>query len=72
MDDFRFRFNVFWSAEDHEFVGRCLEFPSLSWLAPSAGEALTGISRLVADTIEDMKHTEETVPGAVPRVLKRA
>lgn len=33
---------VTWSAEDGEFVATCLEFPSLSWLAPTQIEALRG------------------------------
>jgi hypothetical protein len=38
-------------------VGLCQEFPSLSWLAPTAHEAIAGIERLVDDVIADMAAT---------------
>ena len=51
-----------WSAEDGEHVGLCAEFPSLSWLAATPGEALSGIQRLVADSLDDMLTNGEPVP----------
>ena len=36
-----------WSEEDGEFVATCGDYPSLSWLAPTEGEALLGICNLV-------------------------
>ncbi len=36
---------VTWSVEDQEFVATCLEFPSLSWLAATQVDALTGLER---------------------------
>ena len=44
---------VIWSAEDGEYVGLCVELPSLSWLAPSRAAALVGIRHLVADVVAD-------------------
>jgi hypothetical protein len=35
--------------EDEEYVGLFVEFPSLSWLAPTPQEALEGIRQVVAD-----------------------
>lgn len=46
-------FRVIWSAEDNEYVGLCDSYQSLSWLAPTAEEALAGILRLVADMNAD-------------------
>ncbi|WP_419950943.1 type II toxin-antitoxin system HicB family antitoxin [Candidatus Palauibacter sp.] len=40
----------------------CVEFPSLSWLAPTPEEALTGIQRVVRDCLEDMRRSGETPP----------
>lgn len=51
-----------WSPEDNEYVGLVAEFPSLSWLAPTAAEAVEGASRLVDDILADMKDTGETPP----------
>lgn len=38
---------VEWSEEDQEYVGLCVQYPSLSWLAPTYVEALQGIKALV-------------------------
>ena len=53
-----YTYRITWSAEDGEHVGLCAEFPSLSWLAATPGEALSGIRRLVAD----MRTNGEPVP----------
>jgi predicted RNase H-like HicB family nuclease len=47
-------FEVVWSEQDGEFVGRCVDFPSLSWLAATQEEALRGIRALVAEVIADL------------------
>jgi hypothetical protein len=39
-----------WSAEDNEYVGRCRQYPSLSWLDADELEAIIGIMKLVAET----------------------
>jgi len=62
MNANRYTYRVTWSEEDGEFVGLCVEFPSLSWLAPSQAEALSGIVAVVADMISDMRKTGEHVP----------
>lgn len=46
-------YRVEWSPEDNEFVGLVAEFPSLSWLAPTEGEALRGIADLVEQIVAD-------------------
>jgi len=60
-----YTYRVTWSAEDNEHVGLCAEFPSLSWLAPTPEEALSGIRRVVADAVADMKASGEQVPEAL-------
>ena len=59
----RYTYRVTWSAEDEEYVGLCLEFPLLSWLAESADEAFSGIRALVRDLLADMESTGETPPA---------
>ena len=58
----RYTYRVAWSAEDAEYVGLCAEFPSLSWLAPASDDALSGILRLVAECVADMRAAGETPP----------
>jgi predicted HicB family RNase H-like nuclease len=60
-----YTYRVTWSAEDNEHVGLCAEFPSLSWLAPTPEKALSGIRRVVADAVTDMKASGEPVPEAL-------
>ena len=57
-----YTYRITWSAEDGEHAGLCAEFPSLSWLAPTPGEALSGIRRLVCDCVSDMRTNGEPVP----------
>ncbi|MCZ7673548.1 MAG: type II toxin-antitoxin system HicB family antitoxin [Chloroflexi bacterium] len=54
-----------WSEEDEEYVGLCVEFPSLSWLAESPEEALHGIRQVVANVVADMEANNEPVPEAL-------
>jgi predicted RNase H-like HicB family nuclease len=60
MDKYTYR--VMWSEEDGEYVGLCAEFPSLSWLAKTQEDALTGIRKTVQQVIRDMKSTGEPIP----------
>ena len=64
MND-HYTYRITWSAEDSEHVGLCAEFPSLSWLAPTPEEALSGIQRLVRECLADMHTTGETVPESI-------
>ena len=48
-----------------EHVGLCVEFPSLSWLAPTPAKALSGIQRLVRECLKDMQATGESVPEPI-------
>ena len=60
--DDRYTYRVTWSEEDKEHVGLCVEFPSLSWLAPTPEAALRGIRRAVADVVADLVASDEPVP----------
>lgn len=61
-DAMHYGYRVVWSPEDQEFVGSCLEFPSLSWLAATQDEALRGIRDLVTEVVSDLGSTGEDVP----------
>jgi predicted HicB family RNase H-like nuclease len=58
----RYIYRIMWSVEDKEFVGLCVEFPSLSWLAASPELALKGIRKVVEEAIKDMKNCGESPP----------
>ncbi|MBI4828595.1 MAG: type II toxin-antitoxin system HicB family antitoxin [Nitrospinae bacterium] len=57
-----YTYRVSWSREDGEYVGVCLEFPSLSWLAKSPEGALRGIRKVAGGAVEDMRKTGEAIP----------
>ena len=61
----RYTYRVTWSEDDNEYVGLCAEFPSLSWLAKTPEAALKGVRMVVADVVEDMHHTGETIPDPI-------
>jgi len=58
----RYTYRVTWSEEDQEYVGLCVEFPSMSWLDKSQEKALLGIRKVVAETVMDLKRSKEPVP----------
>lgn len=62
MDGPHYAFRASWSPVDGEYVGLVDEFPSLSWLAPTAGEAVAGVERLVEDILADMLQAGESPP----------
>ena len=61
----RYTYRVTWSEDDSEYVGLCAELPSLSWLEETPEKALTGIRKLVKETVADLKRSKETVPEAI-------
>jgi predicted RNase H-like HicB family nuclease len=58
----RYTYRVTWSEEDQEYVAMCAEFPSLSWLAETQEEALSGIRVLVKECLSDMEENGELAP----------
>ena len=58
----RYTYRVTWSAEDQEYLGTCIEFPSLSWLDEDEDEAFRGIRKLVREVIADMRANGEAIP----------
>lgn len=65
----RYTYRVTWSHEDEEYVGLCVEFPSLSWLANSQEVALQGIRNVVVEVVSDMQSINEPIPQ--PLATKR-
>ena len=57
-----YTYRVTWSEEDKEYLGLCIEFPSLSWLAKTPEMALKGIRETVSDVIKDIKKSGEEIP----------
>ena len=57
-----YTYRVTWSAEDEEHLGLCAEFPSLSWLAQTPEDALSGIRKTVAKVVSDMRSNGEPIP----------
>jgi predicted RNase H-like HicB family nuclease len=62
MNPNHYTYRVTWSSEDNEHLGLCTEFPSLSWLAPTPEDALTGIWQLVREVVADMQDHGEALP----------
>jgi predicted HicB family RNase H-like nuclease len=58
----KYEYAVWWSEEDLEYVGTCIEFPSLSWLDKNRVKALNGIVHLVEEVVQDMERTGESIP----------
>ena len=58
----RYTYRVTFSEEDNEYVGLCVEFPSLSWLELTPEDALRGIRQVVADSVADLNQNGEPVP----------
>ena len=58
----KYEYSVWWSEEDQEYVGTCVEFPSLSWLAEDRTSALDGIVQLVDEVVNDMLTAGEQIP----------
>jgi predicted HicB family RNase H-like nuclease len=65
----RYTYRITWSEDDREFVGLCIEFPSLSWLARSPESALKGIRRAVKKAVQDMEKNGEVPPTPISRKL---
>ncbi len=57
-----YTYRVTWSTEDREYLGHCLEFPSLTWLASEPTSAFAGIRHLVHEALRDMRTIGETPP----------
>ncbi len=62
MNADHYTYRVTWSPEDGEYLGLCVELPSLSWLAATPVEALSGIRQVATEAVADMQANGEPVP----------
>ena len=65
LENDRYTYRVTWAEEDNEYVGLCVEFPSLSWLASTPEAALEGIRQVTADVVADLDASGELVPEPI-------
>ena len=63
LKDDRYTYRITWSPEDQEYVGLCVEFPSLSWLSNDPEPALKGIRKLVSEVLDEMTSKGEAPPA---------
>lgn len=61
----KYTYRITWSEDDNEYVGLCVEFPSLSWLAKTPEKALGGIRKVVSEVIFDMNKNDEKIPEPI-------
>ncbi|MBF2007133.1 MAG: type II toxin-antitoxin system HicB family antitoxin [Chlorogloeopsis fritschii C42_A2020_084] len=61
----RYTYKITWSKEDQEYVGLCIEFPSLSYLHENRVAALEGIENLVKNVVADMEANGEMIPEPI-------
>ena len=62
LENDHYTYRVTWSEDDSEYVGLCVEFPSLSWLSETPESALIGIRKVVGEVVLDMKQNGEKIP----------
>ncbi len=65
LENDRYTYRVTWSEEDNEYVGLCVEFPSLSWLASTPEAALEGVRQVTADVVADLDTSGELAPEPI-------
>ncbi|MBF0207137.1 MAG: toxin-antitoxin system HicB family antitoxin [Oligoflexia bacterium] len=61
----KYTYRVTWSEEDNEFVGLCLEFPSLSALAQTPEAALKEIRFVVKECVCSLLKEKAYIPEAI-------
>ncbi|GHD06278.1 type II toxin-antitoxin system HicB family antitoxin [Zhihengliuella salsuginis] len=57
-----YRYSVMWSPEDEAYVATVAEFASLSWIADSKAEALSGLEAMLEDVVADLVANGEEIP----------
>ena len=66
-----YTYQVTFSKADREFVGLCLEFPSLSWLADTPEAALNGIRQLVCESTTDLEARSKAIQKPLEPLRKK-
>ena len=58
-----YTYRVTWSQEDSEYLGLCLEFPSLSWLAGTPEKACRGFAEQSLTSLPTCNRTANPFPN---------
>ena len=58
-----YTYRLAWSVKDGEFIATVVEFPSLSWIADTREAALTGLTSVVEEVLQDMLAEGEEIPA---------
>ncbi|MBF0468004.1 MAG: hypothetical protein HQK61_03830, partial [Desulfamplus sp.] len=61
----KYTYMVAWSEDDGEYVGLCIEFEGLIWLANTPQKAMEGIRNVVAQVVMDMDKNDEKIPEPI-------
>ncbi len=59
---YQYKYSVFYSEEDGEYVGTCYEFPSLSAFGENSAEALEEIQNVVREAIDILTEEGRDIP----------
>jgi len=62
LDTRDYTYSVVWSEEDNAFIGRVLEFPSLTAHGSTQAKALSEIRSVVQHALDDLIESGEEVP----------
>ena len=57
-----FTYRVEWAPDTGEYVGRCIEFPSLSRWAATPQEAIAGVEQAVDEHVAERQREEFDIP----------
>ena len=57
-----YTYRITWSEDDSEYVGLCIEFPSLSWRSETPESAFAGIREIVGEVVLDLEASGEEIP----------
>jgi predicted HicB family RNase H-like nuclease len=61
----RYTYKITWYEGDKEYLGLCIEFPGLSWLAKTPEATFRGIRKVVAECVADMEKSGEAPPTPI-------
>jgi predicted HicB family RNase H-like nuclease len=58
----RYTYRAEWSPDEEEYVGSCIELPTVSRAAPTAQQAIAGIEEAVDQYVDDLQACGEEAP----------
>lgn len=66
VNDLHYGCHVFWWTEDHAWVARCVELPSISGIGKSPERALAEARYAVGLAVKSLQETDEPMPAVEP------